>query len=91
MKKNIVEVLEIVKNVAGEFLEKRELSKIKPSTNLVKAGFNSISLVKIFISIEDKFGLELSEDDLDLSQADTPKKISQIVESLKKKRRVGVS
>lgn len=82
MKKNLI--MESVKEIFRESLrDKFEPLAINENTDLVEAiGLNSIESIEILVRVEDKFGIEVSDEDLNV---DLVRCLSNITEYIEKK------
>lgn len=54
-----------LKKIIAQSLEIEDI-KINDDFNLLEAGFNSISFIKLVLSIEDLFSIEFDDDDLNI-------------------------
>ena len=60
-------------------------SEIKQDFNLVDAGFNSITFIKLIIAIENYFSFEFEDDDLDIFKLQTLNKLVEYIENKRQK------
>ncbi|WP_340022740.1 acyl carrier protein [Paenibacillus sp. FSL K6-1096] len=77
-------VLEAVKEIYGQSLrDKFDPKAIDEDTDLVEAiGLNSIESIEILVRVEEKFGIEVSDEDLNVELV---KYLSSITEYIEKK------
>lgn len=70
------EIVEIVQRVLNLTMmdEKTDLDM-----DLKNVGLDSLKFVRIVVEVEDRFGIEFPDEKLDLSQADTVRKLCEIV------------
>ncbi len=59
------------------------ISKISSSDDLTAFGANSISYIKMVVAIEQEFGIEFDEFDLDYSKFKTINSLSEYIEEVK--------
>lgn len=60
----------------------RSPRNISKNTNLINVGLDSLSFVKIIVSIEDLFGIEFPDTKLIISEANTINKLTKIVKKI---------
>lgn len=60
-------------------------SEIKQDFNLVDAGFNSITFIKLIIAIENYFSFEFEDDDLDIFKLQTLNELAEYIENKRQK------
>jgi acyl carrier protein len=75
------EVLEIIRDLCVEHgIE--EIAEV--DYELEKYGFNSISFITLMVKLEEKFNIEIDEDDLDYKKYKTVEDICQLIDSYSK-------
>lgn len=79
-----LEDMDRLKKIISEIMEIRE-SEIKEDFNLIEAGFNSITFIKLIIAIETYFCFEFEDDDLDIFKLQTLKELAEYIENKRQK------
>ena len=68
----------IIIEILKEGISGIEISEDQEDSNLIELGLDSISLIHIIVAIEKRFGIEIPDKYLVLSEIDTINKISHI-------------
>lgn len=71
----------IIRKILAEVLEenKKEISRISLTDDLTEHGLDSISAINMIVQLEEKFGIEIIEDDLLVENVSTIEKIINVI------------
>lgn len=76
------EIFDAVSETVNQNLEQfYGLRTIKPEDNLTDLGINSMAFIKIMISLEERFGIEITDDDTEVSNYITVEDIVKAIEA----------
>lgn len=68
----------IITEILKEGFSEIDINEDQEDSNLIELGLDSISLIRIIVAIEERFGIEIPDEYLVLSEIDTINKISHI-------------
>lgn len=71
-------LIKVMKETLGDFVE--GISTIKPDDDLSSFGVNSVNFIKLVVAVEEEFGFEFDDEQLDFNNFKT---INGIVEYIK--------
>ena len=72
---------ERIKKLIREADENVDVERLDEKTNLIDDyGFDSVNLVQLVVSIEDEFGIECEDDDLEMDKTSKYRELIKIIE-----------
>ena len=72
-------IIEIINGLLGD----NSISEFQKDDNLADIGLDSIQFIQLVVSLEEKFGCEIPDSKLILSEMDTVNKIVSVLSELK--------